>query len=86
VAKLSGLTTEADAAAWTPADLRPYVEHALACFGWERLLFGGDWPVVELAGGYSRWAAALATLIEPATHAQHRALLHDNAARVYRLA
>jgi len=86
VAKLSGLTTEADAVAWTPADLRPYVEHALACFGWERLLFGGDWPVVELAGGYPRWAAALATLIEPATQTQHRALLHDNAARVYRLA
>ena len=86
VAKVSGLTTEADAAAWTPEDLRPYVAHALACFGWDRLLFGGDWPVVELAGGYARWAAALAALIEPATHAQHRALLHDNAARVYRLA
>ncbi|HEV3114901.1 MAG TPA: amidohydrolase family protein [Candidatus Binataceae bacterium] len=86
VAKLSGLTTEADAAAWIPADLRPYVEHALACFGWERLLFGGDWPVVKLAGGYSRWVAALATLIVPATQVQHRALLHDNAARIYRLA
>jgi len=85
VAKISGLTTEADAAAWTPADLRPYMAHALACFGWERLLFGGDWPVVGLAGGYARWASALATLIEPATHAQQRALLHDNAARVYRV-
>jgi L-fuconolactonase len=85
VAKLSGLTTEADAVAWTAADLRPYVEHAVACFGWGRLLFGGDWPVVELAGGYRPWAEALATLIKAASPAEHRALLHDNAARVYRL-
>jgi L-fuconolactonase len=86
VAKLSGLATEANAAAWTLEDLRPYVEHAIACFGWERVLFGGDWPVVELAGGYPRWMAALATLIGKATPAQRRAMLYDNAARVYRLA
>jgi L-fuconolactonase len=86
VAKLSGLATEANAAAWTLEDLRPYVEHAIACFGWERVLFGGDWPVVELAGGYPRWTAAVATLIGKATPAQRRAMLYDNAARVYRLA
>ena len=43
--KLSGLATEADHAKWTPAQLRPYLEHALACFGPDRLMFGGDWPV-----------------------------------------
>ncbi|MCX6938712.1 MAG: amidohydrolase family protein [Verrucomicrobia bacterium] len=85
VAKLSGLVTEADPAAWSPADLRPYVEHAIACFGWDRVLFGGDWPVVNLAGGYARWIAALRELTATASSAQLHALFHANAARVYRL-
>lgn len=55
VAKLSGLTTQDH---WTEGrneTLVPYILHALDCFGPERLMFGGDWPVVNLAGGYARW-------------------------------
>ncbi len=37
---------------------RRYVDHLLACFGPARLLWGSDWPVVDLAGGYRRWVAA----------------------------
>jgi L-fuconolactonase len=85
VAKVSGLSTEADLAGWTPADLAPYVEHAVTCFGWSRLLFGSDWPVVNLAGGLSRWRAALAELTAGATPAECRAFLHENAGRTYRL-
>jgi L-fuconolactonase len=85
VAKISGLVTEADPAAWTPDDLRPYVEHAIACFGWDRVLFGGDWPMVDLAGGCDRWIAALRELTATASSAQLHALFHKNAARVYRL-
>jgi L-fuconolactonase len=51
VAKVSGLVTEA-AAAWTPADLAPYVDTALELFGPARLMWGSDWPVVELAATY----------------------------------
>jgi len=52
--KLSGLPTDAERDRWTVDDLRPYVEHALACFGPDRLLYGSDWPVVNLAGGATR--------------------------------
>ncbi len=48
VCKLSGMITEADWTNWSAADLRPYVETALECFGPERLLYGSDWPVCEL--------------------------------------
>ena len=58
--KLSGLPTEADWETWTPDQLRPYLDHALVAFGADRCLFGGDWPVVELAGGYSRWRSVVA--------------------------
>ena len=60
--KLSGLVTEA-APGWKAADLRPYVDHLLACFGPDRLMWGSDWPVVNLAGGYTRWRDAALELL-----------------------
>lgn len=54
-AKLSGLTTQDHWTEGRDETLLPYIDHALACFGPERLMFGGDWPVVDLAGGYARW-------------------------------
>src|SRR6187455_2738240 len=70
--KLSGLITEADHTAWTIDHLRPYVDHVLATFGPHRLLFGGDWPVVKLAGSYMRWldtARALVSHLSPPAQA-----------------
>ncbi len=57
--KLSGMITEADWTHWKPADLRPYVDVALHAFGPQRLMFGSDWPVCELAGSYGQVIAAL---------------------------
>ncbi|MEV0588901.1 amidohydrolase family protein [Nonomuraea sp. NPDC050310] len=62
-AKVSGLVTEADHERWTLDDLRPYVAHALACFGPERLMAGSDWPVCLLAGDYERVWDAYRTLL-----------------------
>ena len=55
VCKISGLTTEADWKNWQPDDLKFYFETALECFGFDRILFGGDWPVATLATSYDRW-------------------------------
>ncbi len=85
VCKLSGLVTEADRANWTPDDLRPYVEHVIACFGWERVMYGSDWPVATLATEYGRWATTLLELTKNCTVSERRALFADNARRVYRL-
>ncbi|GAA1661962.1 amidohydrolase family protein [Glycomyces endophyticus] len=63
VAKLSGLVTEADWARWTPADLRPFVQTALELFGPDRLMFGSDWPVCELAATYTRVKDALTEVL-----------------------
>lgn len=48
--KVSGLVAYADHARWTEGDLRPYVEHVISCFGWDRVLFGSDWPACTLSG------------------------------------
>jgi L-fuconolactonase len=57
-AKVSGLTIEDDWKAWTPRRLARVVEEALAAFGADRLMFGSDWPLVNLTGGYAAWRDA----------------------------
>jgi L-fuconolactonase len=52
-AKVSGLDA-GDADDWTAADIAPYMDRALELFGPERLMFGSDWPVANLRGGYSK--------------------------------
>jgi L-fuconolactonase len=82
--KLSGLATEAQAG-WSNADLQPYVDHLLDCFGPHRLMWGSDWPVVELGGGYTHWrSAALALLAGLAQH-ERAAVLGGTAQRFYAL-
>lgn len=83
--KLSGLTTEADQRAWTPEDLRPYLEHALETFGPGRCLVGSDWPVATLATSYERWFDMLLDFLSPLPAAMRAAVLAGNAARIYGL-
>lgn len=80
--KLSGLVTEAGPD-WRTEDLRAYVDHLLAVFGPERLLWGSDWPVANLAGGYDRWREATAALLATLPEADRAAVLGGNAERVY---
>jgi L-fuconolactonase len=86
VCKLSGLVTEADPATWTPAALAPYVEHLLSCFGPGRLLFGSDWPVVNLATNYARWLETALDFLAPLSEKERAAIMSQNARRIYRLA
>ncbi len=83
--KLSGLVTEADRDGWREEQLRPFIDHALATFGPARCMFGGDWPVVNLAGGYQPWLHCLSNALETLTADGRRAVWHDNAAAFYHL-
>jgi len=83
--KISGLVAYADPARWTEDDLRPYVEHVISCFGWDRVLFGSDWPVCTLSASYKQWVEALSSMTRSAGEANQQKLFHDNALRVYRL-
>lgn len=40
---------------WSIEDLEPYAKAVISAFGEDRLMYGSDWPVVELASEYSRW-------------------------------
>jgi predicted TIM-barrel fold metal-dependent hydrolase len=83
--KISGLVAYADPAKWTVDDLRPFVDHVIASFGWDRVLFGSDWPVCTLSASYKRWVEALQAMTQGAGEVNQRKLFYDNAVRVYRL-
>ncbi len=83
--KISGMVTEADHERWTADDLRPYVEHVIARFGEDRVMFGGDWPVALLASSYRRWVETLDGLTAHLSPEAQRKLWGENARRFYRL-
>ncbi|HEX4057192.1 MAG TPA: amidohydrolase family protein [Galbitalea sp.] len=85
-AKLSGLTVQADWGAWRPDDLRSSVAAVLDCFGPERLMFGSDWPLVELCGGYSAWNSAAHELLSELNAIEQDDVFGLTARRAYRIA
>ncbi len=85
--KVSGMITEADQQNWTTADLRPYVDHLVETFGWQRLMFGSDWPVCRLAGEYEQVLSAFHETLAPHLNERSRAAIFGaNAERFYKLA
>ncbi|HEY3047469.1 MAG TPA: amidohydrolase family protein [Polaromonas sp.] len=82
--KLSGLLTEAGPAP-APGAVRRWAEHVLACFGAARVVWGSDWPVLELAGSYALWWGETQQLLAGFTAQERAAVLGGNAGRLYRL-
>jgi L-fuconolactonase len=83
--KISGVVTEADHDSWTEAKVAPYIHHAISCFGFDRVMFGGDWPVSELATSYKRWVDVVDAVTATASIAEKRKLFCENAISFYRL-
>lgn len=85
VCKISGVITEADHNAWTKDQVKPYVAHAIDCFGFDRSMFGSDWTVSELTHTYSAWVELVDEVVAGASLSERRKLFRDTAIRVYRL-
>ena len=85
VGKISGVVAYADPDNWTVEALRPYVEHTIGAFGWDRVVWGSDWPVCTLGGGLSTWIAATHALLAGASAEEKAKLLCGNARRIWRL-
>lgn len=83
--KISGLVAYADPETWTVDDLRPWVEHVISCFGWDRVVWGGDWPVCTLSASLKDWVEATHELFRSVSAEERAALYHRNAERIYRV-
>jgi L-fuconolactonase len=83
--KISGVATEADHRGWTEDALRRYIDTAIEVFGFDRVMFGGDWPVSTQAIGYEPWVTLVDRALVGVADADRRKLWRDNAAAFYRL-
>ena len=82
--KVSGIVTTASEN-WTPEELKPYIRHLVEIFGYERLMFGSDWPVCTLAAKYQEWLEALLSVVDEASDSEKNRLFYQNALEFYRM-
>lgn len=80
--KLSGLLTEAGDN-WTPDDFTPYIDHLFKCFGVQHLMFGSDWPVANLGGGYASWWKIIQPYLRGLSQQDQARLMGGTAAAFY---
>jgi predicted TIM-barrel fold metal-dependent hydrolase len=83
--KISGVVAYADADSWTVETLRPFVEHSITSFGWDRVIWGSDWPVCTLGGGLPTWVAATHALTSGCSDEERAKLYSLNARRLWNL-
>jgi L-fuconolactonase len=85
-AKVSiGLDVVVDWARWDRGELQPYLDHAISCFGPDRLMAASNWPVVLLAGSYEQVWSATREALTDLSPAERNAVLGGTARRWYRL-
>jgi predicted TIM-barrel fold metal-dependent hydrolase len=83
VVKLSGITTYCAPGTASVALVRPYVEYLLEAFGPQRMLWGGDWPVVNLGAGLPEWIRMTGELLAGLSEDERAAIGTGTARRVY---
>lgn len=82
--KISGIIAYASGEI-TADTLRPVVEHAIDCFGWDRIVWGSDWPVCNLTRDLGTWTQVLDEILANCSADELARLYHRNARQMYRL-
>lgn len=83
--KISGLVSESDWRNGGRSEYRTWLEHVASEFGPNRLIFGSDWPVSEVAGGWPAAWSVVEELLAMIAPSARPAVLGLNALRTYRL-
>ncbi len=83
--KISGVMAYAKPGQANATAVRPFVEHCLEQFGWDRVVWGGDWPVCNMTTTLGEWVAVSRELVRSAAESDQKKLFHQNAERIYGL-
>ena len=83
--KVSGVVAYCDPSHVTVKAIRPYVEHCIESFGWDRVVFGGDWPVANITASLGQWVAILKEIVRAESVEHQQKLFAGNAGKIYRL-
>ncbi len=81
--KISGVLAYCAAGNATIEAVRPYVDHVIECFGPQRLVWGSDWPVIDIRSGLPGWIGIFRELISDLSPDEARAICSGNAKRIY---
>ena len=65
--------------------IKPYVDHVLQCFGPDRMVWGSDWPVVNLAKGLPEWLAVTKKILSNLTSEEAAKIANINAKKIYNI-
>jgi predicted TIM-barrel fold metal-dependent hydrolase len=84
--KISGVLAYCPPGQASADAVRPYVEHCISAFGWDRVVWGSDWPVLLKAATLREWVAVTRRIVDGEPEENRRRLFHENASRLYRLA
>jgi predicted TIM-barrel fold metal-dependent hydrolase len=82
--KISGVTAYCAPGKATLETLRPIVEHCIESFGWDRVVWGSDWPVCNINSSVSEWTAITKAIVRDEDPAHQQKLFRDNALRLYK--
>jgi L-fuconolactonase len=83
--KLSGMVTETDWKNWKPDDFTPYLDVVVKAFGTERLMFGSDWPVCNVAGKFQQVVEIISNYLKSFTQNEQSQIFGGNAIRFYHI-
>lgn len=83
--KISGMVTEADWNNWVIADFEPYLDVVFEAFGAKRIMFGSDWPVCNVAGGYLQMQSVVKNFTSKLSAHEQELFWGLNAAEFYNL-
>lgn len=85
IGKVSGVVAYGEPDSWSLADIRPYVEHTINAFGWDRVIWGSDSPVCNLGANLETWVAATRALLEGCSADERARLMHRNAMQLWQI-
>ena len=83
--KISGMVTEADWHNWVLADFKPYLDVVFEAFGADRVMFGSDWPVCNVAGGYQQMLSVVKNYTSTLSPDEQEKFWGLNAVKFYNL-
>ena len=85
ICKLSGLMAYCAPGTSSLETIKPYVDHVLNCFGADRIVWGSDWPVVNLGKGIQEWIRVTREILSNLSESEAESIGYLNAQKIYKV-
>jgi len=83
--KLSGLMAYCAPGTSSQETIQPYVDVVTECFGANRMVWGSDWPVVNLGKGLQEWISVTRNILSNFSNDEAISIANANAQKIYKV-